>query len=711
MTKKRLLAKVLSRSGNPASAGGRPDPVAAGYSFFRQGNYQEALKTWENAAPPPAAVGEAFFRLGLQHQAAGHARAALTAWQKAVRTRPDQAAYHFHCGLGYYRQNDPAAAAASFRLALELRPGDPRILFHLGLAVAAAALAGDRLPPLNDWLEGEGAGLAPPQKDFLKAVARYTAGEEVPPAPPGRPSLAATHLVRALASSPEAAKAHIGQALDLDPQNAAAWRLSSLVLAALGDPEADRTLEQACALGNRRDQLVARATELKKGILNDMARRGDLAAAVSLLSREGKTSPVDPGRKKTALLLTRRGDDLARREEWEQAAECWRLAREAGAGDPRLLHNLALTAELLGRPAAAAGYWRRTIDAWTAGQGPGDAGSNARLATAYRHLAELEAGEGHYEAYVTDLELAARYAPQDAQIRLDLARAFMSAEEDAKCLSVLEEALRLAPENPEVICGLAVMYGQRREWEKAGPLLTRGLAVAPDDPHLRMSMRDYYMHMAFEKGRNYADTVQWLTRAAEVATDPMPVLVHLAVFAFVNNRRADWYKYRDEAMSLHPGNPSPCFRLAQLFMGTRRPAMGRKYLKKALALTSGDAEAYLRAADICLDAGLSNDADRYLRKALDISPALHVYQEAAELCHDHEQWELALPILAEAREAFPDDPEILIYQVETLISLRRYGEALDAAGRGGESVARDAGPDAVRVFRMLKRFLEEEIFE
>ncbi|HUW63979.1 MAG TPA: tetratricopeptide repeat protein [Spirochaetia bacterium] len=711
MTKKRLLARALARAGNDGPKGSPepPDPLALGFSFFRQGNYRETLQAWEKAPAPPAAMAEALFRLGLEHQAAGKTRAALGWWHQAAGRQPERAVYHFHCGLAAHRLGDLTAAAASYRQALQGNPNGNtnRILFHLGLALVMLSPDSMELPA---WLAGEGQNLPPAERRFLLAAC-CTPGQDPPPEP-GERDLAGTHLLQALQAEPLAALTCIEEALALETQNPAAWRMRSLVLAALGDPAADAALQQALALGARREELVPRVIEQKKAFLNHLVEEGDLARAADFLTGESKTlAPVDPRGEKTALLLTALGDALGRRQEWAQAAGCWRKARELGRRDPRLLHNLALAAELLGQTGEAAFSWRRTIDAWTGELKGQDEGRLAQyLAIAFRHLAELEADQGRYEEYVIDLQLAIKYAPADVQIRLDLARAYASFDEEDKCLAVLEEALPLAPENTEIISGLAFAYLKRDELQKAGHLLTSGLAVAPEDPHLRKCMASYYLKRSRDEDRDYDSAIGWMVKALEITPERVPVLVRLAVFAYINNHRRDYRKYLDEALSLQPGDPDVYFDAAGLFFDCDCPDMGKKNVKLALAGAPDDPGAYLEAAGLYLEGELPVDAGKCLQRALKLNPALKIYERAAELCIEHDQWELALPILTEARKAFPDQPEIVVDLVGVLVELDRFPQAYRTILTAEEQF-QEVGLDPVllREFRTILSFLEEEL--
>jgi len=708
MTKKRLLAWAAARAGNSVPTPRPPAPLARGCAFFRQGKYQEALEAWEDTAAPPAARAEASFRLGLQHQAAGRWKAALGCWQKAARWRPERAVYHFHHGRALHYLGEPAPAAVAYRRALDLEPANNRFLFHLGLAYAADPGAAHNLPR---WLEEEGRGLTEPQQRFMRAVAA-TRGDALP-APPATEDPAAVHLLYAWHAGTAKANAPVERVLAREPALPAAWRMRALLLAAQGDPTAEDALRRALALGVRQEGLVARVTAWKKWFLNELVERGDLARAIALLTAEDKNTPapVDPGREKLALLLTRQGNVLARQEKWAQAADFWRRAREAGDRDPRLSHNLALAAELLKRPREAATWWRRTIDAWSEAFRESDpARRGTYLATAYRHLAELAAESGSYEEYVIDLQLAMKYAPKDVPLRLDLARAHLSADEEDKAREVLKEALDLAPDDPEITGGLAMAYIKRDEWEKALPLLTRGLAANPDDPGLRRAMARYYEYRARTDGHDYDSTVPWLKKALEVTPDPTPILAGLAVYAFVNDRRRDYRKYLDEVLRLAPDDPEVRFRLARMFFQYDEARMGKKNLRRALELVPGDALARLEAADICMEAGLPQEAEGYLRAALAMDPSENTYQAAAGVCVENQAWEQALPIMTEARAAFPGRLEIIIDLAMVLVEMERYSEAYRVLAESGDLFrGTELDQEYSQVFKSLKSFLTEEL--
>jgi len=695
--KKRIAARTRSNT--------RPSPAEQGLILFRQGDYRAALQAWEKAPAPPALRAEAFFRLGLAQQAAGKTRAALGSWQKAINLRPDRATYHFYHGLAAHLLDEPARAAAAYRQALRLQPGADRILYHLGLVLV-----------LQDgeeafaWLEGPGRDLSPARRRLLFTAALIKAGRE--PGPPDPADPAGTRLLFALRAQPEEAVKFIDEALALEPENPAAWRLLALVRAARGDPGSDTALQKALDLGGRREELVPRVTELKKSFLNRLMAEGRLEQAAEFLARDDRIAPIDPGREKLALVLALQGNALARAEDWPRAADCWRRAIALGRRDPRLWQNLALAYELLDQPGEAASCWRRTIDAWSASRGDGQDRAPF-LACAYRHLAELEAGRGRYREYVTDLELAAKYAPTDVQIRLDLARALAEGDEDDRCRSVLEEILQLAPDNPDVISGLARYYLARNEWQKAGPLLEHGMKVASDDPGVRKCMTNYCLAQARSPDHRVAG--RWLHRALETAPERSleraPILVHLAVLAYLSKNWREWHRYMEEAQSLDPGDRVVHLLAAGLFFAYDRPGAAQKQIRLALACAPDDPDTYLTAANLYLEYDRPDDAVTCLRRALELDQGLKTFNKAADLCIEHRQWELARSILTAARQAFPDQPDIVIDLAGTLLQLHRYQEAYRTLLELKDYREHGFDPEASSSFKAIKQILEEELFD
>lgn len=700
MSKKRLLKKARALSGNGVPVATQ-EPQKQGWDLFRQGNYREALNVWEKA--PPAVRAEAFFRLGLEQRTAGKTKSALSCFQKAVQLRPGRAVYHFHCGLTAHLLDDLTLAVDSYRKALALNFDQDRVLFHLGLTLL-------RLKPqqFETWLKGEGRGLALPKRRFLLAAARVSLGQALAK----RGDIPGTYLLQAMTAAPPTALALIDEALALDTQNPVAWRMRALALAARGDQETNAALQKALELGSRREEMVPRVTELKKERLNQMVQASEINNAIDFLVREGPSTldGVDPGSKKLAFLLRLQGNDSARRQEWERAAASWRRAREFGNLDPRLLHNLALVAELLKQPREAGNYWRRTIDAWTAAlkANPSDNRLNHFLARAYYHLAELEADQGNFERYVSVLELAIKYSPRDVGPRLDLARALISSDEPLKGLAVLEETLPLDPDNPNIISGLAISYIKMAMWEKAAPLLEHGMAVAPDDPHVRQCMSRYFKYQARHFARDYKPFIHWMEKALAVDPNPASVLIEMAVHAHVNKHRNDWNKYLKEALVSSANHSNLHFAVAREFFDYDRWEMGKKHIKLALSLAPHNIDTLLEAADLYMEGDFPNDAVKCLNQAIKIDPSVETHEKAIELCIDNDEYEVALKIVTAARKAFPHKKSFVVHMIGILTYLDEFDKAYEVFLETGLS---DPMSDGEIDFRAFKKFMEEEVFD
>lgn len=107
--------------------------LAEGTDFFKQGKYQEAIKSFEKVAYKFPENSQAFFNLGLSHLRSGDIDEAIISIEKAIELKPDLVEAYFALGECYFTKEDSDKAMAAFSKASELQPDNAKAYYNLGI--------------------------------------------------------------------------------------------------------------------------------------------------------------------------------------------------------------------------------------------------------------------------------------------------------------------------------------------------------------------------------------------------------------------------------------------------------------------------------------------------------------------------------------------------------------------------------------------------
>lgn len=107
--------------------------LAEGTDFFKQGKYQEAIKSFEKVAYKFPENSQAFYNLGLSHLRSGDIDEAIISIEKAIELKPDSVEAYFALGECYFTKEDSDKAMAAFSKASELQPDNAKAYYNLGI--------------------------------------------------------------------------------------------------------------------------------------------------------------------------------------------------------------------------------------------------------------------------------------------------------------------------------------------------------------------------------------------------------------------------------------------------------------------------------------------------------------------------------------------------------------------------------------------------
>lgn len=253
---------------------------------------------------------DAHNNLGVVHDRQGRLEDAIAHFRQAASLAPGYLMAHRNLGDALLRAGDASGASAAYRQVVELAPTDAP--GHAGLG-AALLLAGDHagaVPALRRSLEIDPRGFdaAANLGEALRNLADLDG--------------AARAFESSLAVNPDTAEAHLGLGRVRIAQGRSAEARSSLLAAAR----------------LRREDGAAVASIAR--LLDDSGAREE---AVRLVTEALLEQPA------SADLHEARGDLLARKARWSEAAECYERAIAFDPGRPETLLQLGAALESMGR--------------------------------------------------------------------------------------------------------------------------------------------------------------------------------------------------------------------------------------------------------------------------------------------------------------------------------------------------------------------------
>jgi len=107
--------------------------LAEGTDFFKQGKYQEAIKSFEKVTYRFPENSQAFYNLGLSHLRSGDIDEAIISLEKVIELKPDLVEAYFALGECYFNKEDNDKAMAAFSKASELQPDNAKAYYNLGI--------------------------------------------------------------------------------------------------------------------------------------------------------------------------------------------------------------------------------------------------------------------------------------------------------------------------------------------------------------------------------------------------------------------------------------------------------------------------------------------------------------------------------------------------------------------------------------------------
>jgi len=431
-----------------------------------------------------------------------------------------------------------------------------------------------------------------------------------------------------------------------------------------------------------------------------LLRKGDVAGALPHLEAADRLRETPRSALQLGLARGRAGDAAGAERELRRALALRPGFAEAGLALGNLLRRRGALDEALAvlRPEA-------------------ERGSNEDRARALVALGSAELAAGRRGDAERAFGRAVEYAPARAEIRVGIARAWLSTDDPAdvtRALAVLERAAQLAPDVAAVhtalgrareragdAAGAAEAYDralrldpderlarrrllrlalQGRDHARARHEADRLVAGAPEDPEHR-----FLAALVADRDGRLEDARRGYRKAIALANGNYPeAWLNLGVLERGAGDRAAAQAAYEEALKLRPGYAAAWLNLGRLHEAARAPRDAEAAYRRAVAGEAGYASGWLALGQLLSEEGRTDEAVAAFRSALAARPGW----DSAEL-----SLAVALARAGRHEEAIAAYRALLARMPRYISAWYDLGLALRAAGRGQE--ARDALARAV----------------
>jgi predicted Zn-dependent protease len=384
-----------------------------------------------------------------------------------------------------------AEAVPVYRRLLASIPGNPGLLLNLGMALHLAGQDREALPQLEAALRREPDSL--PASLFLGAARLRL----------GRAEAAVAPLQKAVALQPENREARallVDALLALERHAEAEPHLRRLSRMAPSDPET------WLALGKTYGVLAERAFEELRRLDPDSSfafalagearlEQGRSTAAFQLYRQALERSPMLRGLHAAVAQIYRstgHPDWAAIEDEKERRlprADCAQSILECAFAAGKHLEMVGAASK---SKAAPSYYWLARAYNELAGQAFARLAALPPSAPAHEWAATRRRREGRYAESVAEWRKAAALAPEDLQLKLELAVTLRLNQDLAEAQRVLEEVARAEAAAPEAHFLLGDLLLARQQPEQAIPFLEKALRLEPARPEIHGALGRAY---------------------------------------------------------------------------------------------------------------------------------------------------------------------------------------------------------------------------
>lgn len=530
-----------------------------GQKAFQQGDYDGAIKAWEQARRKPdtpqaalAALAEAYFRRAMTGEIPD-----IADLHKARKLQPQSQIYRYHLALAYHRRGRTDEAETAYRSLLADSPP-----FQRAAEPLAQLLIEQRQAVLKDpvWEQ-----LSPESQTELaaaEALLKQKADSTLNRLAEESSSALWQGLLALVLGDHETARRHLEPLAGPDselssPARAVVRYYLGVIEAEAGHHEAAMAHWQA-ARSDPFDPPHLRHNLSVQAYIRAVAEQqaGHPQKAMELLEKSDVTEKGSPEVKDFYCQLNWEvGYAAAQKNDWSQALTHWQRAEQAGDESRRLVFNLALAYQQQEQYWQAAEHWRTVLYRRPRKEKHPDYLNDQQVARVWQNVAENYSRAGDHEEAIKTYKNAVKWAPDNLELRLKLVEAY---QVEGRWQAAENELDRILDKNPDYIPAL-VQLGEMASEDyfpgRARQIWSHILELEPNHPVARQQLAYTYVEEAerwLVWQRNYERAIEILKEGlARLPNDQRLVGITGAI-------HAQWGKldearaYFDEARKLKP---------------------------------------------------------------------------------------------------------------------------------------------------------------
>ena len=464
-------------------------------SYIKQGQFNMAFKTIDNAIKISPQKSNFYNLRGLVYEAQGDSAAARDAYQKALAINNKFIPVILSLAKLDFRENKLDLSAAKYQQVLAISPNHMQSL----LALAQLAQANGDESKMLDWIK-QARMRNPNALQPVEILVNYY--------------LSKNELDKALNEARKFQTEHLDNV-----QIASA--LSRVHLAKGENEEAKHQLQKLINF-NQKD--LSHRMQMVQILMTEKQPRQALTFIDEILQLDERYLPALLA--KSQLLISEKKFKDAESE--IAKIEKWYVGSYLGQ---QLTGDLMLAKE---QPEQALARYEQAF-------------AQAKTAYLVSVLFEQYSAQGNWETAADRLQSYVDAVPQDAGNRLRLASVYQKLEQNQKAVELYEQLIEQVPNNPVVLNNLAWLYWLKQD-QRSLDYAERALAVAPDKAEIADTLGWIMLHMGDKK-----KALEIIRDAASKAPTMPEIRYHLAVALHKNNQNEQAKKELTRLLRDYPG--------------------------------------------------------------------------------------------------------------------------------------------------------------
>jgi len=261
----------------------------------------------------------------------------------------------------------------------------------------------------------------------------------------------------------------------------------------------------------------------------------------------------------------------------------------------------------------------------------------------------------------TNLEAAAKLAPENWRVWIGLAQTYWKLKESVKADAAAAKAEALAPRDPQVQSTLVIYYGESGRSVKAAEAQARYSALVPQDAQARERAEELFFEAAqpLLRQAKFAEAIPILTSGTKHLKDSAQLELALGVAYYGLRRFDDAAGAFLRTIAIAPGTGQPYVFLGKFLdqIPARLPEVTRRFVEYEAANPSSAVAYVLHAKALNAQSTAPEEVRTLLEKALAIDGLnAEAHFELGAMFDRTRRYEDAARELQRAAELAPGDP-------------------------------------------------------